>query len=238
MKIALLISGEFRNFDISCKYWPHLSVPNIDKYFSVWKQVYQGIESHEIVNYDLIQKFNPVSIIVEDKTQCSWIQANIENLNAISQFHRIKMGLNAIIASKFAYDLVIISRSDLFFGCSTQELLDEFKKCLDNNEVGLLGDHGPFVEDIFMVLPFNVAKEFAEIDFFELITKEYCCQAPQHPLLGNIFKKYNRRSLSSHVVENIEVIRNNCREHPELNIQVVKQKFFEWGNFLRLGVKL
>jgi hypothetical protein len=237
MKIALLVAGELRCLDLAYNYWPHLNLPNIDTYFSVWKQIeYGDIQYHGTVDYELMQKFNPVSIIIEDKDKVELEMTN-GNSNAKKQFHRIVMGLNAIFASKVAYDLVVITRSDLFFGCSQQDLAVEFRRSIDNYAIGLLGPSvNTFTEDIFMILPFSIATQIAQIDFVDLLTNKYTVPAPQHPLLGDIFKIYKIQSVSETVWQNIEVIRPNCRDSEELTIGLVRQKFYEWGNVLRCGI--
>ena len=114
MKIACLLYGEVREFELAYKSWPFKKWVHIDWYFSFWTNSLQGstvlglIEQSDC-NLETIKKIiDPKSYIFEDRVINPGI---IEN--AINQFYRLVEGLK-LIENKY-YDLIIVMRPDLYF---------------------------------------------------------------------------------------------------------------------------
>lgn len=117
MKIAILISGEYRTFKQCRKSMSFLDSPDVDVYFSTWdKTSYESpkinLMTEELVNNDIIISdlgFNPKGIIVESTNEF------VEKKYNSKMIHRWIKGFNMIKTSGIPYDYVIVTRPDLFF---------------------------------------------------------------------------------------------------------------------------
>lgn len=160
MRIALLISGEFREFEIAHKFWTFLQWKDVDIYWSTWKTsniVYT--EHHSIVepiNFKLIHSTNPKGVIVES-------QDDDNRHPAIKMIHRIKEGLKLVLESE--YDVVMIIRPDLMIMSSDEYLRDRLKYSIENQKCLIDGYRPGASGDQFVILPVKFAREFLEYDF-------------------------------------------------------------------------
>jgi hypothetical protein len=132
MKIAVLISGEYRTFDVAVKSMSFLHQPNVDVYFSTWDRSKQkndilGIALDEEVTYFRIAKAlgdkKLTDFCIDDHT---YLADKLYNTKMIYKWHR---GLEMIQRSGIEYDLIMITRPDLWFDLNcwnSFKTLDDF----------------------------------------------------------------------------------------------------------------
>lgn len=113
MKIALLIAGELREFNIAKNFWPFLNIPNLDIYMSTWSTSIKDDPVNnekitEVVDRDSLEKsLNFKKIIIEDlpTTEACGIHLYLYKIR----------GLIEVVAENIEYDIVIVIRPDLIF---------------------------------------------------------------------------------------------------------------------------
>lgn len=115
IKVAVLISGDYRTFDVCRPSMIVIDDPSVDVYFSTWSTTtfellrYGLKQTREITRAHIASILNrPATIAVDDysvnygKYSCDMI-------------HRWKAGINLIKQSGTEYDYVVVVRPDLFF---------------------------------------------------------------------------------------------------------------------------
>lgn len=116
MKVALLISGEYRTFGICRKNMPFIDDPRVDVFVSTWnKSVYINpicsLNDTHYISEDEIRatlKKN-ATIEIEDPSILSVQKYNTQLI------HRWKRGIELIKSSGVNYDYIIITRPDIMF---------------------------------------------------------------------------------------------------------------------------
>jgi len=119
MKIALLIAGELREFEIAKNFWTFLNIPNIDIYVSTWSTSVKSdpIKNEkitEIIERDTLEKsLNFKKIIIEDLPTAA---ANTADASSGSLYlYKIRGLIETLVAENIDYDIVILIRPDLIF---------------------------------------------------------------------------------------------------------------------------
>jgi hypothetical protein len=134
-RIAILLSGEYRKFDVTRKTMPFLDSPGIDIYFSTWdKTEYLSPK----INFSRTEHVSAEKIIT-DLGRAATIRIDFhESFKEVKynskMINRWKAGFELIISSGIEYDYIIIMRPDIFFTpIPTPELinLERF-----NNSIG------------------------------------------------------------------------------------------------------
>jgi len=162
MKIALLISGEFREFAIAHKFWPFLHWDNVDIYFSVWSNskiefTRDGFDI-EPVDVALMQSLNPKSIITDPPIEAP-LHRNMKMI------YRVKMGLDAIFNSNIDYDLIVNVRPDFFTFAPGEYFIKEFERALEK-KVCIIDGYGPTGSgDSMIIFPIVHATRFRHYNF-------------------------------------------------------------------------
>jgi hypothetical protein len=134
MKTAVLICGEYREFDKAVKSWKFLHQLDCDVYISTWntsnqlldKELYKSFDVNEI----LIKKHIPNAIIdiVDSK-----INYELNNPNKMV-FH-MKNILNLLRNVDIIYDKILFIRMDLYVEINHEK---EFKYLHDLNETNII----------------------------------------------------------------------------------------------------
>lgn len=150
MRLALLISGEFREFETAIKSWNFLRY-NPDCYFSTWdttSEINRNLNIHinEPVTKERIHNYLPnCNIIVEEENEL--LTYNYEKM-----VYKWKSVINMMIESNKEYDAVILIRPDLFLNIN-DDRMDYF---LQNIEDDILYTLNPantklttFMQDLF-----------------------------------------------------------------------------------------
>ncbi len=115
-KIAVLISGEYRKFDITRKTMTFLDDPNVDIYVSTWdKTVYSNPRINLYVEEDIT-----TDRILKDLYLPATIRIDKYNLLDSKKYnskmiYKWKTGIQLIRDSGIKYDNILILRPDLFF---------------------------------------------------------------------------------------------------------------------------
>lgn len=117
MKIAVLISGEYRKFDVTRKTMPFLDRPEIDVYVSTWdKTIYANPKLNLRAEVDVTEEMikrelgRTVTSIKIDKHDL--IKETRYNTKMIDRW---LAGFKLIEDSGIKYDSVLVMRTDLFF---------------------------------------------------------------------------------------------------------------------------
>lgn len=117
MKIAVLISGEYRTFDACAPTMKFLHDPRVDIYFSTWDATRVELplinfKFEESVTVERITKAiqKPATIVVDPL-----IQALARMRYNSKMIFRWKRGFNLIKESKIDYDYVLMVRPDLYY---------------------------------------------------------------------------------------------------------------------------
>jgi hypothetical protein len=119
MKIAVLISGEYRTFGHCIRTMDFLYDPRVDIYVSTWDSSSYvspkiNLDHTELVNYDRV-----VNDLHKDATILIEPQSLIKEVKySTKMMHRWISGFNLIKESNNHYDYVIVMRPDLFFNYS------------------------------------------------------------------------------------------------------------------------
>lgn len=230
MKIAVLVYGMYREFDIAFKSWDFIDKFNCDVYISTWSKSKQinnrlGIFIDETVDEQRILNKIPNAIIsIKDDTF-----QNLTNHEKII-FHW-KTALQLIVNSNIYYDFLIITRPDNYINFNVT--LDELKKLSNTDKIYGLEpirtvNDSLFLQDIFFIGNFLLIKKLIDnlpqkLDLSEF-NGEIHHHLAKHVLLNN---------LDVDVIDNVNAItvRANCRNlsNDEMNINNIYKKLLEWG---------
>ena len=111
MNIAVLISGEYREFEISYPSWRFDECGTVDYFFSTWSETSEvnarlNINISEAVTIDRIKKHLPITDYI--------ISDSIDLPNQQQMINRWQEGLKLIKNSGKTYDSIIVIRPDLY----------------------------------------------------------------------------------------------------------------------------
>lgn len=224
MKLAVLVYGMYREFDIAVKSWDFINNIDSDVYFSTWNKSSQknlrlNISVNEDVNEERIKTHIPNAI-----TSIQSEDGFMELTNPQKLIYHWKNCLKMVKESGNKYDSIMLTRPDTYKVISEphQRL---FKYNKPNTIYGLekiLFNNGePFIQDIFFIGNFDVMSNLIET------------------IPSNITSIH--QDLSKHIlnlgyeVDTVEhmymaTTRANVRGMKELNIKNVFEKTMEWGD--------
>jgi len=140
MKIAVLISGEYRTFDLAKKSMGFLYDDCIDVYFSTWDRTYH--QSHRLkIIHDEEVTLDRVKNSLDDKQLTGYCYESSTMFNkSLARYnskmiHRWRRGLDLIKYSGFEYDAIMIIRPDIYFQEPSMkiELIIERVKNIESN---------------------------------------------------------------------------------------------------------
>lgn len=163
-KIAVIISGEYRKFDITRAKMKFLDDPTIDVYVSTWdKTIYSSkkinLRHEEYVTQEKILNDlgRPATIIISKSESFVEPKYNSRMIN------RWLAGFNAVKNSKVDYDYVVILRTDLFY--AEPKVISELEKYKD--ALGLVWAsslHLSKLPDVFFISSYSIIdKLFANL---------------------------------------------------------------------------
>ena len=123
MKIAILISGEYRTFSVCRKTMAFLDDPCVDIYFSTWNTNVYSVPAINFYRKEYITE----SRILTDLGKSAVIEIEDENSIDIKKYntkmiHRWIKGFELIKNSGIEYDYVLIVRPDIFFNNASKFL--------------------------------------------------------------------------------------------------------------------
>jgi len=134
MKIAVIISGEYRTFSVARKSMKFLDNPNVDIYFSTWDRSLFYNKRARLQVSDPVTESQIRSVIGRDATMI------VEPSNLITErkyntkmIYRWLRGFELVEQSGKEYDFVIVTRPDIIFDnthpCNLDNIL-EYKNLL------------------------------------------------------------------------------------------------------------
>jgi hypothetical protein len=207
-KIAVLISGEYRAFDICRPTMTFLDQENVDVYISTWDSTHHvspkiGLDIIENVSSDEISRIlnRPAEILVESTE----IQKQLRPHYNCNMIHRWKQGIQMIVDSGIEYDYVIVTRFDLYFDPSFDINISEILQYSGYNDDDTLGSswaRKSYLGDEFMIASYKKM-----VELMSSLTIEKWAIAPEnkwHIWFGqfaeSIFTNVNRIAIARHII--------------------------------------
>jgi hypothetical protein len=164
MKIAILISGEYRTFPICRKTMPFLNDERVDVYVSTWDK---SIVKNERLNLDINDTITedgvrndlkiPATILIEPE------ECFVSRRYNDKMIHRWLSGFAMIKNSGIEYDYVLVMRPDLYFNIENNFNLNSLLD-IKENEMRVAWHSGstPFLQDNMFAMPFGKMKQLSE----------------------------------------------------------------------------
>lgn len=230
MKIAVLVCGMYREFDIAVKSWNFIHELECDVYFSTWNKSKQknsklGIVVDEDINEDRIKNHIPnatISIL------------NDENYNHLRNPEKLifhwKRCLEMIENNQVKYDMIILTRPDNYtiFGMGSDEILKYNKKdrIYGLEEIKNEG-YGMFIQDIFFMGDYEIMSNLIKTIPNKFNTNEAG---------GSIHYHLSKHVIDCNlIVEPIDrlyvvTVRANSRELKEITLNSIFEKTMIWGD--------
>ena len=171
MKIAVLVYGEYREFDNVVDSWKIFNTLNCDFYFSTWATSKQnnkclGISREFDITHQMILKYYPNAVVdirnrndYEELNECWGTSAVIYN--------HWKNCVKLLNDSKKEYDFILILRPDLYFSFNdgyNETSFEILKKMYKKDILLLCGDYKKennifFTTDYFIFGSYNILKK-------------------------------------------------------------------------------
>ena len=168
MKTAVLVYGEYREFDNVVNSWKILDRLNCDFYFSTWNKSKQnnnklGIKREFDVTPDMILKYYP-DAVVDIINQKDIPELDEKWGNSVKIYYHWKNCLKLLKDSKKEYDFIVIIRPDLFLTLNKNYTLFPIKllsKIYKKNSLFMGGDivTNSMVNDVFIFGSYDVLEK-------------------------------------------------------------------------------
>ena len=224
-KYAVLIYGEYREFDIAIQKWDFLKLIDHDIFVSTWDYSKQENTKLDInrefkVTEDMITKYLPTAKveILNEEAHRNLFYKNFDRM----VFHW-KNVLKMALLNKVKYDFIMLLRTDLVYYLD-QTHIDQFDTKFNGLyiENQIFEDDG-FAHDFFFVAKTNVMTRFI-LNHKQYDTKPHFDTGKHIMDLG----------LATHslALKIQETVRPNCRgiELKNLTRQVLLKKYWEWDD--------
>lgn len=159
MKIAVIIYGMYREFDIAVKSWKFLNDSDFDFYFSTWSKSIQKCESlgydlNEDITSEMISKHIPnavIDVVNEDNVEFDFNGLGPGLINSTKMIYHWKNGLKLIKESGKEYDLIVLMRPDSYMMLN-DDGIKKLKECsLDDRIYGCNFIHITGLKHYFLV---------------------------------------------------------------------------------------
>ena len=159
MKIAVIIYGMYREFDIAVKSWKFLNDSDFDFYFSTWSKSIQkceplGYDLNEDVTSKMISKHIPnavIDVVNEDDVEFDFNGLGPGLINSTKMIYHWKNGLKLIKESGKEYDLIVLMRPDSYMMLN-DDGIKKLKECsLDDRIYGCNFIHITGLKHYFLV---------------------------------------------------------------------------------------
>jgi hypothetical protein len=226
MKVAVLILGEFREFDIAVKSWSFKDFSHIDYQISSWDISNQGGVKENVTEDSFTKHLNNVEHIkIWEAKPYHSNDTNIDYLKDTSQafrFHFMYMYEELILPKNKKYDYIFITRPDLWYDIDSNALSIPFFKQIEDGTIYTLGPIKPptnesqgFVNDILF---YGKSKEM--IEFLNLVQYQPLNHENAAKAIHENFKHKTSKTLSANIVRpNVR----NIDDKSKLNIEIIQQ---------------
>lgn len=232
MKVAVLVYGEFREFDTVIKYWDFLDNFNHDIFLSTWDYSLQinnklGIYRERFITDEMIKSILPnskFSILKESDYFDDHKNITMKNSASRVSLHW-KNCLRLLEESGGNYDFIILTRTDNFtvFNLTSEEI-SQLKR--DNVIYGLTSVYlcSPkefFVQDMFFIGDFKNMSNFIKTIPVDLSGLHHGLS--EHIINSNLYVEPIERGV------NVTPYRPNCLyTNLKLDFGTVSNKHIEW----------
>ena len=229
-KMAVLINGEFREFEIAVKSWKFINEIDCDFYVSTWSKCIQknknlGIYIEEEVTEERIRKILPNANILISNIDDYDFSFETSWHNAKQIFHW-KNTVRMMKESRIQYDSVMMTRPDNYLGYAFDS-----KDYLNMNEEKTL--HGPLAIHVS-----GPNKEYFVLDFFFVGSIDSISKMVE--TLPDIMNDNIHGVLSKHIlnldmfvkpIQNFTqvLVRPTVREYENIDLNIINEKYWEWG---------
>lgn len=222
MKTAVLVYGEYREFDNVVESWKVLNTFDCDFYFSTWNKSKQnnnslGIFKEFDVTKDMILKYYPQAI-VDIRNPYDYVDCSDWWGSSAKIYNHWKNCVKLLDDSKKEYDFILILRPDLYLSFKEEHTkfpYEILKSLYEKNSLFMIGGYRRyddiqtdtifFAADYFIFGKYNIVKKLLE---------------DSSTFGGDI-----HHSLGKYIYEsNIEVIENNI-----FNIDIVRPNSFYYN---------
>ena len=223
MRLAILVCGEYREFEQAHRSWDFLTKTDNDVFFSTWDKSIQenkGLDIYieEEITEDKIKKYLPnafISIVDSD------VNASLPN-NTHRMHYHWKNAFKVLEESGNNYTHIILIRPDNFYHNYTEDyntfdIRIKPDRLYGNEKMCLTGKNEYSIDDTFFLGTFDVIKKF--ITNLPMDTPMHQGLA-QYVLKNDWFIEDMNLSLA--------IIRANCRGLENIDLNIVGQKRHEW----------
>ena len=127
MNVAVLVFGEYREFDIAVKSWKFLNEFNCDVYFSTWDESIQvkddlNVNIFEQVTVERIKNHIPsATVSIKNQNDVAHLNGNTQKM-----FFHWKESFRLMIESGKQYDSIMLLRPDLYFDLDFHQLHHQY----------------------------------------------------------------------------------------------------------------
>jgi hypothetical protein len=231
MKIAVLIYGMYREFDIAISSWDFLKKLDCDVYFSTWSTSKQRNKKLDII---VDEEVTEKRILDHVKNARISISDDIfsELTNPEKMIFHWKSGLEMIKKHNIKYDYLMLTRPDNYFAFN----IDDSYTGMNFSGDSIYGleeirntDDELFIQDIFFLGKFELMQRLIENIPRRLNKKEYNGSIHHH-----LAKHILLNGLEVKKIPKISVVtvRANSRQlnKEEISIDTIFKKTMDWGN--------
>ena len=234
-KVAVVICGQYREFDIAFRSWKFLNLPlDFDIYLSTWDTSYEELYDTfntpagpiETITIDRILKTVPNIKDYKLSTE------PVPRINTIHKFeYHIKTGLQLMIDSNIEYDYVMIIRTDMWLtnGIRFDQIL--LADSLPDDEVygpsKLMFDepyHAPWLIDCFLIGNYKTMKKFIKLSLRP--DDDFGSER----MFGDFYVAENLRAVPIPGMYELLGVRSNSRDLPRFTETAIRKKTKEWWN--------
>ena len=214
-KFAVLLAGMLREFDYAYQTWPWLNYDDCDVFVSTWDMAYETNEflnidiKEEITNNKILEIFPNAIINIESET-------GVNLHNSEKQLYHWKKLFDMVENSKYEYDDMDLTRSDLYLEVNK----DKFIKLFDNlNSEWLYALGGivqfpppelTFVQDLLFIGKLDLMKNYLiTFPYGDFDIKNMHYWLAKHLILNDVYVS----TLMPDIINNYCVLRSVCRNY-------------------------
>tara|TARA_B110000858_G_scaffold139004_1_gene157857 strand:- start:131 stop:856 length:726 start_codon:yes stop_codon:yes gene_type:complete len=225
MKVAVLILGEFREFDIAVESWSFKNYDHIDYQISSWNTSNQGGINENVTEESFTKHLSNVEHIkIWEKTQY-YTDTAVDYLTDTTQafrFHFMYMYEELIQPKNKKYDYIFITRPDLWYATDSKILSIPFFKQIEDDTIYTLGPLEPptnesqgFVNDILFYGKSKEMIEFLNLVQYQPINHQHAAKA--------IHENFKHKEST---IRGVNIVRPNVRNVDDkslLNIKTIRR---------------
>jgi hypothetical protein len=227
MNIAVLVFGEYREFEFAVKSWKFLNEFDCDVYFSTWDTSNQikedfGINICEQITIEKIRNRIPNAVVsIKNQKEVDMLSGNTQKM-----FYHWKESFRLMIESGKSYDSIMLLRPDLHFELDTHKIFGELNELNILYCNKLINANGYTSPKPFLLTDTFYYGNYNEMSKFITGLDVYSSELSPHKQLYKLVTKLN---LKTKIVDfNIIIARPTLRDVESPTIEHIIEKFNEW----------